>query len=284
VLVNLGVIAGALLAVSPRARAWTRGEPGSLVGFAAMALAFCVVMSLGPLPETGDRPLIGLGLYGWFRDSVPGFDGVRVPARFAMLAALFLAVLAGDGLRRVASRGVAGRAAVAAAAAIFVAEAWFAPMPVNQVWGSALLQTPPPRIPATAVEANPIYSYVAGLPADTVLAEFPFGDGAWDLRYVYSTTFHWKRILNGYSGHFPASYMRHVAQLSDALATPEAAWRAVVASGATHVLVHEYAFLGTEGKRYSEWAQRQGGRFLLGTLEGDMLFEVPRGTKAPGGP
>ena len=284
VLINLVVIAAALLAVSPRARAWARGTPGSLVGFAAAALAFCVVMSLGPLPETGDRPLIGLGLYGWFRDSVPGFDGVRVPARFAMLAALFLAVLAGEALRRLAARGAAGRALVAAAAVMFLAEAWFAPMPVNQVWGSALLQTPPPQIPATAAEANPVYLYVAGLPPDTVLAEFPFGDGAWDLRYVYNTTFHWKRILNGYSGHFPASYMRRVARLSDALAAPEAAWQAVVASGATHVLIHEYAFLGTEGKRYSAWAQQQGGRPLLGTLEGDMLFEVPRGTKAAGRP
>jgi hypothetical protein len=284
VLTNLGVIAVALVATSPRARAWARGVPGSLVGFAALALAFCLVMSLGPLPETGDTPLIGLGLYGWFRDAVPGYDGVRVPARFAMLVALFLAILAGEGLRRVAARGPLGRVVLAAAAGLFLAEAWFAPMPVNQVWGSALLQTPPPRVPATAGEANPIYSYVAGMPAETVLAEFPFGDAAWDLRYVYNTTFHWKRILNGYSGHFPASYMKHVARLGNALAAPDAAWDAVRASGATHVLVHEYAFLGNEGRLYSDWAQRHGGRLLLGTVEGDMLFEVPRGTKAPGVP
>ena len=284
VLIDLAVIAAALLVVSPRARAWARGEPGSLVGFAALALGFCFVMSLGPLPETGDTPLIGLGLYGWFRDTIPGYDGVRVPARFAMLVALFLTMLAGEALRRLAARGAAGRVVLAAAAVLFVAEAWFAPMPVNQVWGSAQLQTPPPRVPATAGEANPVYSYIAGMPADTVLAEFPFGDGAWDLRYVYNTTFHWKRILNGYSGHFPASYMKHVAQFANALATPDAAWAAVLESGATHVLVHEYAFLGNEGKLYTDWAQRHGGKLLLGTVEGDMLFAVPRGTKAGGPP
>ena len=44
------------------------------------------------------RRVSGFGLYGLLYDYVPGFNGVRVPARYAMIAGLFLAMLAG--LRR----------------------------------------------------------------------------------------------------------------------------------------------------------------------------------------
>ena len=38
----------------------------------------------------------------------------------------------------------------------------------------------------------------------TVVVEFPFGEWAYELRYVFYSTAHWHPLLNGYSGHFPA--------------------------------------------------------------------------------
>ena len=49
------------------------------------------------MPKAGDARVSGFGLYGVLYDYVPGFNGVRVPARYAMIAGLFLAVLAGYG-------------------------------------------------------------------------------------------------------------------------------------------------------------------------------------------
>ena len=43
-----------------------------------------------------------------------------------------------------------------------------------------------------------------------VLAEFPFEE-AFD--YIYFSTFHWPRMVNGYSGYTPSSY----AELRDYL-------------------------------------------------------------------
>ena len=47
-------------------------------------------LSLGPVPQRAATARAGFGLYGVFYDHVPGFDGLRVPARYAMVAGVFL--------------------------------------------------------------------------------------------------------------------------------------------------------------------------------------------------
>ena len=63
-----------------------------LVFFLAATL-LAMWLSLGPEPRSKDVYLSGFGLYNVLYDYVPGFRGVRVPARYAMIAALFLASL-----------------------------------------------------------------------------------------------------------------------------------------------------------------------------------------------
>ena len=55
-------------------------------------------MSLGPIPRAGGRQIVGLGLYDVFFTYVPGYDGLRVPARFGMIAGALTAVLGGYAL------------------------------------------------------------------------------------------------------------------------------------------------------------------------------------------
>ena len=63
---------------------------------------------------------------------VPGFDGVRVPARFFMVTALFLSVLAGLGAAWLLARARrAGLVVVALGSALVLAESWVGPMPTN---------------------------------------------------------------------------------------------------------------------------------------------------------
>ncbi len=58
------------------------------------------------------------------------------------------------------------------------------------------------------------YRHVLLRPADTVLLELPFGDVAWDLRYVYYAGLHGRRIVNGYSGYFPDGYLARAVRLA----------------------------------------------------------------------
>ena len=94
VLVGVVGLAGVLLAVSPRARAQLRGLL-TVEGFFCLAIGACWWLSLGPYPRALGRPLDLPAPYRFLVETVPGFDGVRVPARYAMVMACMLAVAGG---------------------------------------------------------------------------------------------------------------------------------------------------------------------------------------------
>ncbi len=90
-------LAAALAAVSPRARATARSWFASPVGMLALVTIFAFAMSLGPQIHARGQLVEARNVYAPFYAYVPGFDGLRVPARFAMVVALGLAGLAGHG-------------------------------------------------------------------------------------------------------------------------------------------------------------------------------------------
>jgi len=262
----------ALLVVSPpaRRRAWAIAR--SPLGLSIALLILALWLSLGPLPQSRGRVLPGLGVYGVLYDHVPGFEGLRAPARYAMIAAVFLAIASGYGTAVVNRRGSQALATGVLSAA-FIGEAWFAPMLVNQTWGESGL-APPARV-QPAASAPRIYRDLAGRPEPMVLAEFPFGDPAWELRYVYYSTVHWKRLVNGYSGAFPQSYKIRVARLQRVTEDPEAAMAALRDAGTTHVIVHERAFADGQAEPVKQWLINHGA-VEQARVDGDVLFALPR--------
>jgi hypothetical protein len=133
--------------------------------------------------------------YHWLYDYVPGLHGFRAPARFAMIVAMCLSVLAGYGIARILGRlrsRVAALALVLSVGVLAFAES--AP--------ALRLEPITPRPPA-------VYD---ALPRDrkVVLAELPFPASqrppALDCRYMYFSTFHWHKLVNGNSGFFPPAY------------------------------------------------------------------------------
>jgi hypothetical protein len=132
-------------------------------------------------------------IFPWLREHVPGYSGLRVPARFSMLVGLSLAILAGYGAARLAGTGARARAVTAAVMAVMLAEAL-------------------PNITLEPVWPEPPGIYAAiGDDSDAVLAEFPMpanNDVTWtDARYMYFSTFHWHKMVNGNSGFSPPSYL-----------------------------------------------------------------------------
>jgi len=83
--------------------------PSRLAFFAACALV-AAYLSLGPDPQAARDALNGPPLFLWLFHAVPGFDGLRVPARFAAVAMLFLIVVASWGIRDASADGRRGRA------------------------------------------------------------------------------------------------------------------------------------------------------------------------------
>ena len=131
---------------------------------------------------------------------------------------------------------------------------------------------PPARVMPYA-DAPPVYSRVAALPAGSAITEFPFGDAAWEIRYVYYAAAHWKPITNGYSGNFPPRYKERVARLQRVSKDPEAAWQSLHDSGSTHVVVHRNAFANAaDADTVENWLKAHGATEIERFPDGDILL------------
>lgn len=64
-------------------------------------------------------------------------------------------------------------------------------------------------------------------------------------------------------------------QLSEATEAPDVAWRAVLASRATHIVVHEGSYAGDQGREISDFVRAHGGRELA-VFGSDRVFAVSR--------
>jgi hypothetical protein len=152
------------------------------IGYAA-ALVVAVDGSLGLNGKT----------FPWLRKYVPPFRGLRVPARFSILAGMTLAILAGYGATRLFRFAPGARRALSVLVLGLVIVEALPHIRLEPVW---------PQPP-------PIYASLTGASA-AVLAEHPMpkdGNLSWfDTRYMYFSTWHWTRMVNGNSGFGPPSY------------------------------------------------------------------------------
>jgi hypothetical protein len=275
-LMQFAVALALLLGTSQRARTAGARLVRSPVFFALAATIVAVWLSLGPLPNSGEARLSGFGLYDVLYRYVPGFNGVRVPARYAMIAGLFLAVLAGYGMRGLLARVASPKTQVAAfvcVASLILLEGAAIPMEINRTWNQNEAM-PPARVMKYS-EAPPVYARLAALPAGSAITEFPFGDAAWEIRYVYYAAVHWKPITNGYSGAFPPNYKTRVAHLQRIAVDPEAAWQALKDSGSTHVVVHRNAFANaSDADTVESWLKAHGAEELERFPDNDILLTL----------
>jgi hypothetical protein len=172
----------AVAAMSGRWRSAIR-ERAPLAFYAAAAVVMAA-LTFGPGgADAGDwrwiRPYFWLTL-------LPGFDALRVPARFAMLCALCTAVAAGVAIAHAMPVRRPWRALfIAAVAAGLMADGWLDPM---------RLVTPPGR------------QALAAVPVDAAILELPPDERHVNLMAMYRAFFHRRPLVNGYSGYFPPHF------------------------------------------------------------------------------
>ena len=106
---------------------------------------------------------------------------------------------------------------------LLVAESWAVPIEVNVNsidYKQHDLMPLPDTLP-TAADLPAVYRFVERLPASSVLIELPFGEVAFETRYMFYSTFHWRRLVNGYSGGGPGEYGLWAERFKEILAEPE---------------------------------------------------------------
>jgi hypothetical protein len=216
----------------------------STFGFYAVAAVLMWALALGP--ATSDS-------VGWLHPYtlltyLPGFDGLRVPARFAMLATLCVAVAAGLAFSMISRRSrnrlwLAGTIAVVG----LVADGWMRAMP---------LLPPPGRI-----------SLPGG--TNTAVLELPPDEGAVDVAAMYRQTQHGRPIINGYSGHTPPHYVI----LSIALRRGDASVITELARGRTLVILVRPTF--DPGGDMEALVRELPGIEFLGGSSGGQMYVLP---------
>jgi hypothetical protein len=259
-----------LLLASPLAQSFARHWLGSMAAFAVLTAILAFVLSLGPEIRSDGRAISQTAPYAFFYWHIPGFDGLRVPARYSMLVMLFLSITAGFGA--LAAERVKHGAVIALAIGFFaVAEAFAAPIVINGRAPESEIWNPPPRV-FTGQQIPPVYGFLSSLPrGSTVLVEFPFGEPACELTYVFYSTSHWHPLLNGYSGTFPLSYSLRTSVLRHPEEYPEMAWDSLLTSGATHAVVHENFYRDQAGIATTRWLAAHGAR-LVAEFGGEKVF------------
>ena len=271
-LLRAAVAFALLLLVSPTARARSRvflRERGYFVA----ALLAAMWLSLGPIPQSLGRPVEIVAPYRLLLEYVPGFDGVRVPARFAMIVALALAALAGYGAAWV-SRARLGRAILFVAAVIAVLEGTRLPFIVNGAYALRDFNTPEARLLRPA-RAPAVYREFAAQPSDAVLIELPLGPPDFDLRAMFYSVVHWRSLVNGYSGFYPPHYGRLITALSEIPRHAEVSIEALRSTGATHLILHQGAYRDGEGEATAQVLAAAGATELFRDGS-DLLFLLPR--------
>jgi F5/8 type C domain len=180
--VTVAVLAAVALALAilpgPRT-AWRTRSPLLFYPLAAIVMG---ALALGPGGE-GQEPASMLRPFSWLL-WLPGFDGIRVTARFAMLATLCVSVAGGCAIGRMMRLDArAGSVAAALAIAGFLADGLTDPVPVLSPPGRVIL--PDPRAPVVELPMDNIYVSVAAM---------------------HRSMAHRQPLVNGYSGHFPPHY------------------------------------------------------------------------------
>ena len=161
-------------------------------------------------------------------------------------------------------------AAVTAAILLYLMAVGPGAMPMDRPLATADI-VPPPSSLAPSPVVPPVYRAVASLSSDAVVLELPFGDAAYDLRYMFFAASHGRRLVNGYSRVFPPSYRARQQVLENPLLDPERTAQAL--SVATHVIVHGAAW--PDGMRLAIVRQLEAlGGTLLERDADTVLFQM----------
>jgi hypothetical protein len=232
----------------------SRDVPRRAWVFPALALVGFLV-SLGPAPT-----LLGGSTFAPFAwlSGLPGFEGLRAPARFGIVAMLGVSGLAAIGGSAITKAWSPTRpAALLVLVPVMLAE-WFVvgfpagkprPYPVPAIYRTAEVRAARSLVSLPEYFATP----------DWVLG----GD------YLYYSMAHWRPIVNGFGRTEPPGYADLIAQVRD---FPHAA-AALHARGLQYVVVHAERY-PNHGKDILDAARACTGCRLVRQMGDDYLFEL----------
>jgi hypothetical protein len=166
--------------------------------------------------------------YSFLHHYISPFRGLRAPARLGIFVVFSLAVLAGFGYSFLAASLRVRRRLVLLVLVLTAV--------LIEYFTTVTLVRYPNATP-------PVYRLLARQPPG-VVAEFPLptvdGMPGQDPKYAYLSIFHWKPLINGYSGFYPAVYFRRLLDLR--LFPQPVALRMLRRADVRYLVIHESGY------------------------------------------
>jgi hypothetical protein len=248
-------------------KAWTRRGSGSLrhsIIVGRFQPAICIALLWLALGVLGS-----FGLHGFFHQflfqHIPGFRGVRVPARWAMVASVGLSMLVSCGvavlLERIRRPIARGSIAVVLALA-FLLE----------------LNAAPIRFWEGAPETPPVYRWLASHELHGSILELPIDQDGCETTYMFRATAHHQPIVNGVSGFAPPTLSR-IERMAHETPIRASFLEELTRIGCRYLVVH--VDLGGRTEATTAWMARElaAGRLRFvqrfdAGMGGDWLFTL----------
>lgn len=250
-------VAGAVWGLK-RKNSWR--EPAVLYLILAITMA---MLSLGPALRLEERTVFSPLPYRFLFDYVPGFQAIRQPARFHVFTMAGLSVLAGIGVATLVARRP---------------RPWWTRTAALFLIGAITLENATMPLPFTRVPLAdyipPVYRWLAAQPDDGPVLELPIlmDVGATESPRLYYSTFHWKRMVNGYGGFFPPTYAYFLFFDRE---FPDQPYRWIVGLGVRYVVLHRWQYDVQELQRIDARLAEFGDRLQLAAEFGDdQVFQV----------
>jgi hypothetical protein len=237
----------------PRVRdAWRRR---SFFAFYLGATLAMLLFSLGPEPRWMGAQVLYKPPYAWLLE-LPGMLGLRVPARFAMLTALCLAITASLAWAQLTRRRArAARPVLALVLAGVLVDGWVLAMPV----------APGP----------PFFNLLRRVPEGHAVFEWPTGYVDRDVTAMFRGIEHGHPTVNGYSGHLPA--VSGALRMGIGRGEPDALV-ALTAHAPVALLLDRSA---DDDQRVARMMARVPGATIAGEEGSRILYLAPRTPAAP---
>jgi hypothetical protein len=218
-----------------------------------------VVLSFGPLFIYQDLYL-GKGLYYLLYEYFPGFKAFRAPYRFAVLYLFGVSILASIGMynffKILRSRAIQTFAVVFSLLLVLFEYFNTNTKPIS----SDPSYRPIPKV----------YQWLSEIEGDFGIIHLPISKTpTQDAQLMYWSTFHWKKLVSGYSGYIPKSYYQFLKRHKEI--PNEWFFSQIKKLGVKYIIYHSKE---DQRKAYPQLIQANRSVKQIRQFEDDFIFQV----------